>query len=235
MLTKETLEWIKIHGKADQIEAHNLIYTDRTFSPILPLSAACLSIYNLSGLKDYVDSEFDGQNKLMIHVSDSSTVYLRGELNTITQSRELFAKAELCINTFSFDNYLNLETFIAELQSRFVKTEARDTVLKVVGNLKLEESVQTQDDGTTQSVTAKTGIARVEKVNLPNPVLLRPYRTFLEVEQPESDFVLRIKTDKYEKEQKIALFEADGGKWKNEAVDNIKAYFGKLGKVTVIG
>ena len=48
---------------------------------------------------------------------------------------------------------------------------------------------------------------------------LAPYRTFLEVEQPESDFVLRVN-----KEAKLALFEADGGFWKLEAVRLVKEY-----------
>ena len=53
----------------------------------------------------------------------------------------------------------------------------------------------------------------------PNPVTLRPYRTFNEVEQPASQFVFRIN-----KLANLALFEADGGKWKLEAVESIANY-----------
>lgn len=48
---------------------------------------------------------------------------------------------------------------------------------------------------------------------------LQPYRTFLEVEQPASDFLLRL-----DKEGRPALYEADGGAWKLEAKRNIAAY-----------
>ena len=51
-------------------------------------------------------------------------------------------------------------------------------------------------------------------------VQLRPFRTFLEVEQPESEFLLRVDADKG-----IGLFEADGGVWKLEAKRNIADYF----------
>ena len=57
---------------------------------------------------------------------------------------------------------------------------------------------------------------------VPNPVTLCPYRTFLEVEQPESQFVFRIKD---EGGVQFKLVEAEGGMWKNEAMHLIKNYF----------
>ena len=42
--------------------------------------------------------------------------------------------------------------------------------------------------------------------------------------QPESQFVFRMKEDKYDGVQ-CALFEADGGAWKLKAMENIKEYF----------
>lgn len=65
----------------------------------------------------------------------------------------------------------------------------------------------------------KTGIANIEDVVLPNPVTLRPYRTFNEVEQPASSFVFRAKDGPM-----FALFEADNGAWRGQAMQNIKAY-----------
>jgi len=51
-----------------------------------------------------------------------------------------------------------------------------------------------------------TGVAAVENINLPNTVTLKPFRTFAEVSQPESEFVLRLKEG-----NRVGLFEADGG------------------------
>lgn len=48
----------------------------------------------------------------------------------------------------------------------------------------------------------------------------RPFCTFLEVEQPESEFLLRVDPD-----EGIGFFEADGGIWKLEAKKNIADYF----------
>ncbi|MED2748846.1 hypothetical protein P4307_32370, partial [Brevibacillus porteri] len=119
----------------------------------------------------------------------------------------------------SFERYHDVENFNISLQSAFVPNSDRDLMLKLVGNVK-EEAVNTiGDDGVSQSVVAKMGVATVGNVKVPNPVLLKPYRTFVEVEQPESNFIFRMR-----KGPECALFEADGGAWKLEAIDNIKEY-----------
>jgi len=59
-------------------------------------------------------------------------------------------------------------------------------------------------------------------VAVPNPVTLRPYRTFSEVEQPASQFVFRMKTGG--SSPSCALFNADGGAWALEAIENIKRW-----------
>jgi hypothetical protein len=53
-------------------------------------------------------------------------------------------------------------------------------------------------------------------------VSLKPFRTFLEVEQPESNFLLRVG-----ERIKIGLLEADGKKWVLDAKENIAGYFAR--------
>ncbi len=106
----------------------------------------------------------------------------------------------------------------------FVVNDDRERVLKLVGNIKEENVRQTGDDGVTQSVTARSGIARVEDVPVPNPVTLMPYRTFREVSQPTSDFILRLRSGRNGDMPTCALFEADGGAWKLRAIQSIAAY-----------
>jgi len=55
-----------------------------------------------------------------------------------------------------------------------------------------------------------------------NPIRLRPYRTFREIEQPASLFVLRLQKGRDGELPRAALFEADGGQWKLEACQAIK-------------
>ena len=72
-----------------------------------------------------------------------------------------------------------------------------------------------------EPATMTVGVAAKADAIVPNPVQLRPYRTFQEVEQPVSQFVFRI-GDRGTPEFK--LVEAEGGIWKTEAVRKIKDY-----------
>lgn len=103
-----------------------------------------------------------------------------------------------------------------------VDAQDRAKLLALVGNVK-DSSVRTVgDDGITQTTTVKTGVATVADVMVPNPVTLSPYRTFAEVEQPASNFVFRMRSGN--DEPAAALFEADGGAWRIEAIANIRQW-----------
>lgn len=86
------------------------------------------------------------------------------------------------------------------------------------------------------SIMSMARVALNAVVEIKPRVMLRPFRTFLEVEQPESEFLLRVDPD-----EGIGFFEADGGIWKLEAKKNIADYFLKnmgdlidAGKVVVM-
>jgi hypothetical protein len=55
-------------------------------------------------------------------------------------------------------------------------------------------------------------------------VKLAPYRTFREIAQPASLFVLRLQTSRHGDKPECALFEADGGQWKLEAIQALATY-----------
>lgn len=104
-----------------------------------------------------------------------------------------------------------------------VPTENRDTLVQLISTVTTENGVSLADDGMTQRVTARSGISLVKQVSVPNPVVLAPYRTFTEVEQPKSPFVFRIRQTG--DEVQAALFAADADAWKREAIANIRDWF----------
>lgn len=68
-----------------------------------------------------------------------------------------------------------------------------------------------------------------------NPVMLKPYRTFREVDQPQSECIVRL-TSNPSALPKVALYESDGGAWRLEAVSKIVAHLSEaLPDWTVIG
>ena len=78
----------------------------------------------------------------------------------------------------------------------------------------------------SQQAIIKTGVTTKDAAFVPNPVSLIPYRTFLEVPQPASDFVFRISEGRGGAPA-FKLVAADGGLWKSQAVDNVKNYLVK--------
>lgn len=121
-----------------------------------------------------------------------------------------------------YSSFLDQEQMNISLQSQFEETKDRNILLKVIGNLKEEAVRNASDDGVSQAVTIKTGVASVGDVKVPNPVGLAPYRTFNEVTQPTSSFVFRMREG-----MQSAIFEADGGAWELEAMNNIKNFLTK--------
>ena len=121
------------------------------------------------------------------------------------------------ISTGSYKDY---ESAVVELRSLYIPNDGTEYLLKLLSSISSESKVTTTDNGVTQKVEAKSGIALKEVVTVEPRVSLKPFRTFLEVPQPESEFLLRISQS-----GTIGLFEADGGVWKLEATRNIAAYF----------
>lgn len=112
------------------------------------------------------------------------------------------------------------EDMIINLMSLFDKTADLDYVLDLISKISQNSSIETADNGITQKVTARQGVELKETTTIKPIVSLKPFRTFLEVEQPESKFLLRVG-----ERLRIGLLEADGGKWTLAAKRNIADYF----------
>ncbi|MEG2294276.1 MAG: hypothetical protein RR936_12830 [Carnobacterium sp.] len=178
-----------------------------------------LELNTLSGLIHYIKSNLErSTDKLFLHIKDEQKVILKGLLDE-EGKRETLAVATAIVPQFRFDSFYETEELNIKLQAMFVKTEDRTLLLKVIGNLQESNVKQASDDGVSQAVTIKSGIASVSDVKVPNPVSLKPYRTFLEAEQPSCNFVFRMKDG-----PRAALFDADGGAWRNQAIVNVREY-----------
>lgn len=183
--------------------------------------AAAVTLTTLTGLIDYIKAGVDGlkDKTLILHVVNPELIYLQSEMRG-DKRRETYIQCEAILpNNITIENFMDTERFSIMLQSSFVENEDRNILLKIVGNI-VEDTVRTTvDDGVSQMVTAKTGVATQGNVVVPNSVTLAPFRTFPEVQQPESKFVFRLKEG-----PKAALFQADGGAWRNETMKRIKDY-----------
>ena len=160
----------------------------------------------------------------------------RAEPITTTSLTSLWVKAE--VPRFAFGEFVDNEAFMIAVQSKFAddKNTDKDLILKFAGTVTNGSVKEYGDDGVTQKATIRQGVASKTEAIVPSPCVLRPFRTFTEVEQPASSFIFRMK-DRGENSVCSALFEADGGAWKNEARKNICMYLTerlKESDVTVI-
>lgn len=205
----------------------------RTPDPVIKT----LEVNTLTGLVDYLQKASEVEAPI-IHVvgHDEVVIFTLAEGRFRRREYPIKAKCETVLGkTFNFGQYYDSESFNVALQSLFVLTDESESVLRVVGNIKEEAVKETGDDGRTQTVTARAGIARIAEVDVPNPVTLQPYRTFREIEQPSSPFILRLRSGSGGQKPTCALFEADGGKWKLTAIGRIKDWLAeKLPEATII-
>lgn len=134
-------------------------------------------------------------------------------------SRNVLYRATADVPGFK-GGWRNQEEALIQLRSLFIPNEGTKYLLDLLSRISDESNVTTTDNGVTQKVEARQGVALNALVEVRPRINLQPFRTFLEVPQPESEFLLRV-----HKENGIGFFEADGGVWKLEAKGNIAKYF----------
>lgn len=107
------------------------------------------------------------------------------------------------------------------LRTRFQPTNDTEYAIKLLSDISTGCKVTFNDNGVGTTIVTKTGVALQAATQIRPIINLRPYRTFQEVEQPASDFLIRV-SDRY-----ISFTEADGGMWKLHARQTIKEYLEK--------
>lgn len=204
-------------------EIYNHVYTDKKMEVISAPKAATLKLHTLEGLVKTIKGELpDLKTPLLINVYDEETVNVYSPLFFEDRKREKPYEVNAEVIELNLNYRLDYEQMIIMLKSRFVETEELLQLVKLLGNITEEDSTTTSDDGITQNVVVRKGIVTKERSSIKPIVKLKPYRTFREVEQPESEFLLRLSEGGY-----IALYEADGGAWKLQARRNVAEYLRK--------
>ncbi|MGK0468177.1 hypothetical protein [Clostridium sp.] len=200
------------------IAANGFEYTTQGINRVIEPTPSSIEASTLTSLVDYIKGNIDELGKLIIQVESPTKVRLSSELK-LEKHREEYMVCNAIVPRVIFDNFIETEKFNIMLQSNFVKNNDVEKLLIVTGKIRDEAVKETGDDGISQSVTVKTGVASVGAVVVPNPVILAPYRTFPEIDQPASKFIFRMKEGPL-----ATIIEADGGAWRNEAMEGIKLF-----------
>lgn len=113
---------------------------------------------------------------------------------------------------------LGFEEAQIALRTRFQETTDTLYAMKLVSDISLGAKVVYNDNGIATTITTQKGVALQTNEQIRPLVKLRPYRTFQEVAQPESIFLIRVS------DRGISFIEADGGMWRLAARETVKKF-----------
>lgn len=234
-LTKDHAEYlVDIGKKLTPIEEKiydGRRYTRQELKAVNEPTVNPIQISTLSSLIDLCTNKFGeyGFEKFdpaahVVHVVNERKVQVVSAQSNAWKNRETLVNCELTETApFKLGTFMNQDEFIIAVLSCFVPNDDRSYVARIAGNAIAEKVTTAQDDGVSQQIGTRSGAVLADKATVKNIVNLQLYRTFREVEQPSSAFLFRLKQSG-ENIPQFAFFEADGGAWKLQAVENVARY-----------
>ena len=180
-----------------------------------------MPVFSLNGLVDMIKADVDGlfapgHPMHIVRVTNETTVEVISPALGHHKRRHIRVVCKAPVPQIPFGKFLETEDFQVVMQTCFAESEARNVVMQIAGSASKEQSMRKSDDGMAQTVQVKTGVVTVGDVTIKNPVPLTPLRTFHEVDQVTSPFILR-----FDENANAALYEGDGGAWKLQAVTRV--------------
>ena len=215
MLDRSFIEKIEAMSEVREHFINGHTYTTKQLHRVAELTPTPLTVNTLESFASLVELETsDNAEKTIIHIVDNKTVECYSQL-TGENSRHNYFTATADLPSFPFGRYMPIEEMITNLKSKFKPTQDREDLISIISSITDEQSLNIKDDGITQVATVRKGISMQQNTAIKPIITLKPYRTFVNLEQPESDFLIRLK------DGQAALFEADGGAWKYDAMLSI--------------
>lgn len=207
-------------------------YVTRTvFDPPPPRTVETLNIATLTGLVEFVKTQVTTDHGLqrIIQVEGPNAAAVKGPLSDDrAKQRDVFARATAqnpFAKGFQIGRYMAVSDFNIALRTLFDAGGDRDAIVALLGNVTGTQVAEGEDDGFSQKVTVRRGVVKVGEERVNNPVTLYPYRTFREISQPSSEYILRLQGDPDNEEPPTAaLFEADGDAYHDDAIKAIVTY-----------
>ena len=221
-MLKEMIEKIEYMAKPFIYEEDGQVFSNKEMIHVMDKKPmpACIDLTGLDSVCKMVRNEYEHVGlQIFIQVKDYHSVSVFSELDE-DEDRLYLYKCVAETPAVTTDRFMPYEKAVIELRSLYIPNEGTKYLLQLLSSISNESKVTSSDNGVTQQVEARSGIALNSMVKIEPRVPLQPFRTFIEVEQPESEFLLRI-NDRGE----IGFFPADGGVWKLEATRNVASYF----------
>jgi hypothetical protein len=219
----EAIDRILSLARPETIKVDGIEYSTKGLSPIKPALAQPILVHTLTGVLDWIKAESPFEP--LIHVCTEKLVRCMSKLSDSWRERELYIEAvPFDIDFYPFKRPISIENAIIDIQSKFEDSPEKTRVINFLSSIRGQQVITADDDGIAQQVTTSNRIGRLENTKM-NPIIeLAPFRTFNEIEQPVSKFLLRLQP--VEKSlPTVTLFETDGGAWRGQAIHRIAYWF----------
>lgn len=221
-MIKEALEYLVGLKPTQTFSIDGETYADKNLIriPRVKHMPTTYQVKSLDAIAKLVRNEIEaiGGQKLFIRIDSPTRVYVESSWDDEFDRKSLYVA--LCEEANFRPGWRDHENAIIELKSAFLPTDGQTYLLDLLSRLCVDDGVETTDNGVSQTVTTKQGVSLKQAENVKSILNLKPFRTFREVNQPESNFLIRV-----DENSRVAILEADGEIWKIEAKLNIKAYF----------
>ena len=229
-MLKEFVQHIQETAKPQIVEIGGVTYIvnqDGNIKEVFPRAVLpdTLPLNSLDALVKLVKTEFVRQilgdkTVLYITVPDHLTVRCFGHPDYDQRAvRPVYYEAN-ATDVPGWDERVQLpfEEMQIALRTCFQETADTPYIQKLLTEISTGAKITFNDNGVATTVVTKKGIDLQNNETIRPIITLRPYRTFQEIDQPESVFLIRIN------ERGISFIEADGGMWKLKARETIKAF-----------
>lgn len=227
MLAEFVQELLKLK-RPETVAVNGRTYSTDTLQPVAEPMASPVKVHSLTGLVDLIRADIDNivTADVAIHVlSEAQVDVIHLGTDQWKKRRTYLTALRPPVEQFKFGEWLSTEQFIIGLHALFLPTPEQKELLALCSTVKSESLAVSEDDGISQRATFGRSIAFKEERAVKPIVSLTPYRTFSEVDQPASNFLFRMRQVNEGKAVQCMLMEADGGVWKQRAMDAIKTWF----------
>lgn len=221
-MLKAMIEKIESMAKPFIYEEDGQVFSNKEMIHVMDKKPmpACIDLTGLDSVCKMVRNEYKHVGlQIFIQVTDYKNVCVFTELDE-DEDRLYLYKCRADTPELTTGRFMDYAKAVIELRSLYIPNQGTQYLLQLLSSISNESKVTSTDNGVTQQVEARSGIALNSMVKVEPRVSLQPFRTFIEVEQPESEFLLRIN-----ERGEIGFFPADGGVWKLEATRNVAGYF----------
>ena len=181
-----------------------------------------ISLYSLDALIKMIKTEAISRYQTPIYIEamghDVVSCFLQPNEKLRYHRPTLYTVNAKDVPGWSEEEQLSYEQALIAARTRFQHNDDTMYLLKLLSEISNGAKVTFSDNGVATTVVTQKGVALQGSEPIKPIVSLKPYRTFQEIDQPASEFHIRIS------ERGIKFIEADGGMWKLVARQTITKY-----------